>query len=73
MSNNYQVGPNTVTKPAFIYVALLHGGFFGADLFFSSKEAFEEEHFGPLSQGSLLIPIVVPIDFDDWDYIPMDY
>ena len=45
------------------------------DLFFSSREKFE----GLLmwSQESMdkevLVPVVVPDDFDDLDYIPRDY
>ncbi len=45
----------------------------GADLFFSSKEKFEELLGRSLDSKDMLFPIMVPDDFDNWDFIPDNY
>ena len=60
-------------KTAVVWFATLHGCFFGANLFFSSREAFEKLYDGDDAEHELLIGVRVPEDFDDWDYIPDNY
>jgi hypothetical protein len=43
------------------------------ELYFSSKEKFEELWGRPIDDREALIKVWVPEDFDDWDYIPNDY
>lgn len=60
-------------KPALLWIAMLNDSFFGADLYFSSRVKFEELHRFPGSGDGFLLPVLVPKDFDDWDYIPDNY
>lgn len=42
-----------------------------ADLFFSSKERFYE--LWTQAPGEQLVPVQVPLEFDNLDYIPENY
>jgi hypothetical protein len=44
-----------------------------ADLFFSSPEKFRELYTASDAAEQQLVPVQVPDDFDDWDYIPDNY
>jgi hypothetical protein len=44
-----------------------------AELFFSSREVFEQLLGRPLDDGDALVKVRVPVDFDHWDFIPNDY
>ena len=59
-------------KIAFLWIATMNGSFFGASLMFSSVEKFEEL-LGTPDEPQLLLPFRVPLEFDDWDYIPDNY
>jgi len=66
------------TKPAFMWAYAIHPYCIGypgvcADLFFSSPEKFRECLERDPEPGDMLVPVTVPADFDDWDYIPNDY
>ena len=43
------------------------------DLFFSSREKFLSLLCTSDKEKEILVPINVPDDFDDWDYIPDNY
>jgi len=60
-------------KTALLWIAMLNGSFFGADLYFSSRAKFEELHRFPDPGDGFLLPVLVPKDFSDWDYIPDNY
>lgn len=65
------------TKPAWIWVHAIHPycvGYPGvvAELFFSSPEKFREL-LGRDDAEETLVPVTVPKDFDNWDYIPENY
>lgn len=64
------------TKPAWVWVYPIHPYLTGypgvvGDLFFSSPEKFKE--LLGRDDGETLVEVTVPKDFDDWDYIPIDY
>jgi hypothetical protein len=44
-----------------------------ADLFFSSPETFKQLLGREMDDYEALVKVRVPLDFDDWDYIPNDY
>lgn len=60
-------------KPALLWIAMLHGSFFGADLYFSNRTRFEELHKFSKAEDGFLLSVLVPKDFNDWDYIPDNY
>lgn len=43
------------------------------DYFFSSREKFEEVVGKTVASHETLVPIRVPLDFDDWDYCSDNY
>ena len=43
------------------------------DLFFSSRDKFLSLLQTRDSEKEILVPVNVPDDFDDWDYIPDNY
>lgn len=62
-------------KKAYAWVAIWPEGCnprVSVDLFFSSKEEFNER-LNCSPDGEQLIEVQVPDDFDDWDYIPDNY
>jgi hypothetical protein len=70
------------TKPAYLWVFARHPytihypGVQG-DLFFSSPEKFRELLGRDLQPAAVdeevLVKVTVPLDFDNWDYIPENY
>jgi hypothetical protein len=43
------------------------------DLFFSSLEKFYELYGCNDAKAQILVPVHVPLDFNNWDYIPDNY
>lgn len=70
--------PYENTKDAWVLVFGIHPwvrGYPGvqADLFFSSPEKARECWERDFGEGEVLVPVKVPADFDDWDYVPREY
>ena len=65
-------------KRAFMWVHAIHPYCIGypgvvAELFFSSEDAFRKCLGREPDPDDRLVPVTVPIDFDNWDFIPNDY
>lgn len=66
------------TKPAWVWVYGLHPYTIGypginGDLFFSSPAKFRELLGRDPDEYETLVKVRVPLDFDNWDYIPENY
>jgi len=60
-------------KTVYGWLVYWPNGRISIDLFFSSKEVFLKLFISDLADKEQLVPIEVPISFDDLDYIPDNY